>query len=88
MCVRPHYGLIKADDGVVAEVERVQLQPGQCRAQVATAQGQKLLIGQHTHTRASLQYYDWTSRKDMKRKNVSTSRELRLLEQVKTSSWE
>lgn len=50
--MRSHCGLIKADDGVVAEVERVQLQPGQRGAQVATAQGQKLLIGQtHTHPR-------------------------------------
>ena len=43
-----HYWLVKADDGVVAEVQGVQLQPRQRRAQVASTQ-RKQLLNKHTH---------------------------------------
>lgn len=47
MCLS-HYWLVKADDGVVAEVQGVQLQPRQRRAQVASTQ-RKQLLNKHTH---------------------------------------
>lgn len=38
-----HYRLIEAGDGVVAEVQRVKLQPRQGGAQISSAQRQQLL---------------------------------------------